>query len=106
VEIKRETRNAHGVRLSISHDGREIARAYLYVMTNDLHQAPFGLLEDVYVDESHRGAGLGAILVREVVGPHGRQAATSSLPLVGTRDLKCTSSIGGSDSRTMESSSE
>jgi GNAT superfamily N-acetyltransferase len=68
VEIKRETRNAHGVRLSISHDGREIARAYLYVMTNDLHQAPFGLLEDVYVDESHRGAGLGAILVREVVG--------------------------------------
>ena len=68
MEIKRETRNAHGVRFSISRDGREIARAYLYVMANDLHQAPFGLLEDVYVDESHRDAGLGASLVREVLG--------------------------------------
>lgn len=68
METKREFRTAHGVRFSISLDGgREIARAYLYVMTNDLHRAPFGLLEDVYVDESQRGAGLGTRLVREVV---------------------------------------
>jgi len=67
VEIKRETRTAAGVRLSICSDGKEIARAYLYVMRNDLHQAPFGLLEDVFVEKLHRGGGLGTSLVREIV---------------------------------------
>jgi len=67
MDIKRETHAARGIRFSIDQDGREIARAYLYVMTNDLHKAPFGLLEDVFVDESQRGAGLGTSLVREIV---------------------------------------
>jgi len=67
MDIKRETQAAHGIRFSISCDGREIARAYLYVMKNDLHETPFGLLEDVYADESVRGSGLGTRLVREVV---------------------------------------
>lgn len=35
METKRESRSARGIRFSISHDGREIARAYLSVMTND-----------------------------------------------------------------------
>ena len=48
-------------------DDGEIARAYLYVMSNDLHTAPFVLLEDVYVDESQRGSGLGTKLVEEVI---------------------------------------
>ena len=68
MDINREARAAHGVRFSIIRDGREIARASLYITTNDLHQAPFGLLEDVYVDEAHRGSGLGTSLVQEAVG--------------------------------------
>jgi GNAT superfamily N-acetyltransferase len=36
-------------------------------MTNDLHDAPFGLLEDVFVDELQRSGGLGTALVREVI---------------------------------------
>lgn len=36
-------------------------------MQNDLHQEPFGLMEDVYVDESQRGEGLGTQLVNEIV---------------------------------------
>jgi GNAT superfamily N-acetyltransferase len=36
-------------------------------MTNDLHEAPFGLMEDVFVAESERGSGLGTALVREVI---------------------------------------
>jgi GNAT superfamily N-acetyltransferase len=67
VKIDRQDRAASGIRFSISADGREIARAYLYVMTNDLHDAPFGLLEDVYVDESQRGSGLGTALVKEAI---------------------------------------
>ena len=67
MKVDRQERTAKGIRFSISGNGGEIARAYLYVMTNDLHDAPFGLLEDVYVDESQRGGGLGTALVKEVV---------------------------------------
>lgn len=67
MKIQREHRPARGIRFSISGANGEVARAYLYVMTNDLHAEPFGLLEDVYVDESQRGSGLGTALVREVI---------------------------------------
>lgn len=67
VKVDREARSAQGIRFSIKGEAGEIARAYLYVMTNDLHDAPFGLLEDVYVDESQRGNGLGTALVKEVI---------------------------------------
>jgi len=67
MKVERQERTAKGIRFSILGNGRELARAYLYVMTNDLHDAPFGLLEDVYVDESQRGNGLGTALVKEIV---------------------------------------
>ena len=55
------------MRFSVSQDGVEIARAYLYLMHNDLHAAPFGLLEDVFVEENARGSGIGSELVKEVL---------------------------------------
>jgi GNAT superfamily N-acetyltransferase len=67
TKIEREQRAARGIRFSIAGPDGEIARAYLYVMTNDLHDAPFGLLEDVFVAESERGSGLGTALVTEVI---------------------------------------
>ena len=65
--VNRETRAAQGIRFSIERDGVEVARAFLYLMTNDLHERPFGLMEDVFVDESQRGNGLGTTLVGEVI---------------------------------------
>lgn len=67
MKVDRHERAAKGIRFSIRDSGREVGRAYLFVMTNDLHDAPFGLLEDVYVDESQRGNGLGTALVKEIV---------------------------------------
>jgi GNAT superfamily N-acetyltransferase len=67
TDIAREERPARGIRFSIANEHGEVARAYLYVMTNDLHDAPFGLLEDVFVAESERGSGLGTALVNEVI---------------------------------------
>jgi len=67
MKIERQARPAYGTRFSISADGREVAGAYLYLMSNDLHDAPFGLLEDVFVDESARGGGIGTALVNEVI---------------------------------------
>jgi len=67
TEIAREERPARGVRFSVRNGDHEVGRAYLYVMANDLHEEPFGLLEDVFVAESERGSGLGTALVNEVI---------------------------------------
>lgn len=65
VEIKEFV--AKGVRFSCVVDGKEVARAYLYVLTNDLHAEPFGLLEDVYVSPDHRSSGHARALLAEVI---------------------------------------
>jgi GNAT superfamily N-acetyltransferase len=67
MKVSRQERAAKGIRFSVSGDSGEVARAYLYMMTNDLHAAPFGLLEDVFVEESQRGSGVGSALVKEVI---------------------------------------
>jgi GNAT superfamily N-acetyltransferase len=66
-EIQTETVEARGIKFSLIEDQQEVARAYLYIMQNELHQEPFGLLEDVYVNESYRGLGLGTKLVQQVI---------------------------------------
>jgi GNAT superfamily N-acetyltransferase len=68
MDIEKTAAKCEGVRLVIRRDEREAARAYLFLMWNSLHEAPFGLLEDVYVDESLRGHGLGTEIVNAVIG--------------------------------------
>ena len=58
---------AKGFRISITDNGFEVGRAYIYLMHNDLRDRPFALMEDVYVDDSHRGKGIGSELVRKVI---------------------------------------
>ena len=58
---------AHGIKFSKVLRGKEVGRAYLYVMTNDLHREPFGFMEDVFVDEAYRGRGIGEALVKKVI---------------------------------------
>ncbi|MEO1124215.1 MAG: GNAT family N-acetyltransferase [Cyanobacteria bacterium J06639_16] len=58
---------AKGIRISAIQEGIEVGRAYLYLMHNDLHDQPFGLMEDVYVDEAYRGQGVGSELVKQVI---------------------------------------
>jgi len=55
------------IRISASRDKKELGHAYLYILSNDLHDRPFGFLEDVFVDESCRGEGIGSRLVRAVI---------------------------------------
>ncbi|MBI5797819.1 GNAT family N-acetyltransferase [Candidatus Woesearchaeota archaeon] len=56
-----------GVKFYIEVEGREVARAYLYTLRNDLHERPFGFMEDVFVDESLRGQGVGTSLVKRLI---------------------------------------
>lgn len=64
--IKQKEISASGIKFFIEKEGKEIARAYLFMMRNDLHEEPFGLLEDVFVEEEYRGQGLGTQLVKAV----------------------------------------
>ena len=40
---------------------------YLYLLFNDLHKQPFGFIEDVFVEESYRGRGIGESLMQTAI---------------------------------------
>jgi GNAT superfamily N-acetyltransferase len=67
MEFKKENKECKGIKLFAEKDGKEIARATLYVMSNDLHEEPFGLMEDVLVSEELRGQGIGTELVKKII---------------------------------------
>jgi GNAT superfamily N-acetyltransferase len=48
-------------------EGKIIGRAFLFLVYNDLHPKPYGLLEDVFVEEKYRGKGIGKELVKKVI---------------------------------------
>lgn len=65
--MQRTEFTSKAIRFSVSEDGVEVGRASLFLITNDLHAEPYGLLEDVFVAENQRGKGLGTQLVRAVI---------------------------------------
>ena len=67
MKIKKDKVIAEGTRFSVEVKGKEVARAFLYILRNDLHDNPFGLLEDLFVDEHLRGQGAGTALVKTVI---------------------------------------
>ena len=67
MEIKQKAINMQGRKFYLEKDGREVARAFLFIIKNDLHDQPYGLLEDVFVDEVLRGQGLGTQLTKRVI---------------------------------------
>ncbi|MBI4450445.1 GNAT family N-acetyltransferase [Candidatus Woesearchaeota archaeon] len=67
MEVKSADVPAAGIKFYAEQDGREVARVFLYVLTNELHPAPFGFMEDVFVEEQMRGKGIGSALVEQVI---------------------------------------
>jgi GNAT superfamily N-acetyltransferase len=67
MDIKRKKVMARGIKLYVEANGRVVARAFLYILKNDLHERPLGYMEDVFVDEACRGQGLGSKLVLELI---------------------------------------
>ncbi len=65
--MQRSEFTSNAIRFSVSENDVEVGRASLFLITNDLHAQPYGLLEDVFVDESQRGKGLGTQLVKAVI---------------------------------------
>jgi GNAT superfamily N-acetyltransferase len=67
MEIQSKKVDVQGIKFFILQNDKEIARTFLYILKNDLHKEPFGFFEDVFVEESYRGQGLGTKIVEEVI---------------------------------------
>lgn len=67
MEIKKSEKQSRVIKFEVEEDEKIVGRAYLYLIYNDLHQEPYGLLEDVFIEESERGRGTGTNLVKEVI---------------------------------------
>lgn len=66
-KISKKRVKSYGIRFFINKEGKEVARAFLYIMNNSLRKEPFGLLEDLFVDEALRGQGIGTELLNMVI---------------------------------------
>lgn len=67
MEITKEEIGVCGIKFSMVHEGKEVGRAYLYILKNDLHKQPFGFAEDLFLDEPLRGKGYGPQLMQAVL---------------------------------------
>lgn len=67
MEIESKPLNPTGIKFYVKSGEAEVGRAYLYLLSNDLHEQPFGFMEDVFVEETQRGSGIGSRLVQRVI---------------------------------------
>lgn len=86
MHIEQIKQQSTTIRFAYKDEGTEVAHAYLALIHNDLHEEPFGLLEDLHVDPAYRGKGIAKQLMRTVI-----EAARTA----GCYKLIATSRLGG-----------
>lgn len=47
--------------------GNEVGRCFIFLIKNELHEEPYALLEDVFVNENYRSRGIGTELVKKAI---------------------------------------
>lgn len=67
MDIQEQHIESKGIKFVAIENSKEIGRAYLYIIHNDLHDEPAGYLEDVFVEEAYRGKGIGSLLLTKVL---------------------------------------
>ncbi len=63
-EVKKE---GYAVKFAAKEGEKVFGWAYLYLIFNDRHAEPYGLMENVYVEQEFRGKGIGTALVKKVI---------------------------------------
>lgn len=66
MKIRKQTKQ-NAIRISAIEEDAEVGVLYLYLIKNDSHKEPYGLLEDLFVKEPYRKRGVGGALVTEAV---------------------------------------
>ena len=60
--------NTLGIRISVTGEiGVEVGHVYVFFITNDLHEQPYALFEDLCVIASERSRGVGNTLLKEAI---------------------------------------
>jgi GNAT superfamily N-acetyltransferase len=67
MEIKQVNITSPSFKFSVVEENEEIGRGFLYLIKKELHSAPVGYMEDIFVEESHRGQGLGAEITKAII---------------------------------------
>jgi GNAT superfamily N-acetyltransferase len=68
MQIRKVVENkSFAVKLVAGEDTDIRGWAYVYIIYNDLHAEPYGLLENVFVEEAYRGQGIGTALIEEAI---------------------------------------
>ena len=67
MDFKNITVKAEGIKIFLVQDDKEMARATLFILENDLRRRKFGFMEDVFVDAGLRGQGIGTKLVEKII---------------------------------------
>ncbi len=67
MHIQTHEHQVIGTKFYITDGDVEAARAYLYILENDLHSEPFGYIEDVFTHPKHRGNGYASALLGKVI---------------------------------------
>lgn len=67
LKFKNKKIKASGIKFEVFNKNKEVGRAFLYLISNELHNKPYGLLEDVFVDENYRHQGIGSNLIQKVI---------------------------------------
>lgn len=82
MKIKRSVvRKLYAVKFEIREGRTRIAWAYLYLIFQDRHREPYGLMENVYVYGQYRNRGLGSGLIHAIIAEAKRQ---NCYKLIGT----------------------
>ncbi len=66
MEIKSINSMSQSLRFSVTKDGREVGRTYIYIIKNDIHKRPYAFIEDVHIEEKYRSKGVGKELMENI----------------------------------------
>lgn len=67
MKINKQLIQSSAIKFVAEDNGKIIGRAFLFLIINNLHNEPYGLMEDVFVEEEYRGRGIGTDLVKAVI---------------------------------------
>ena len=68
MEIKKEIKkDSYAVKIALEEGSRVMGWGYLYVIFQDRHKEPYGMMENVYIEPEFRSRGLGGKLVQLLI---------------------------------------